>query len=695
MIFRIKPLSLVICTLLGSISLAYAKEAEIPRYSQSNFGGIGLLQTPTARMAEYGQFSINYSDVEEYRYWSTSIQLFPWLEATVRYVDIRTQLYSQSPGFSGDQTLKDKGIDVKVRLLNESYWLPEVSAGFRDFGGTGLFESEFLAASKRVGPFDFHLGVGFGYLGSAGNLTNPFCKLSDAYCDRSGGLGTTGGKVNFSGFFKGEAAVFGGIEYQTPYAPLRLKLEYEGNDYSREKAGIIEQDSRFNVGLAYRYAPFDFQLSYQRGNTVGFSINYDVNFNTLKQVKFDPPKHEVAVQGLAPDDFSRNRLRERLYTQAGFIVTRFQLEEDELIIQGQQIAFRDDAEALERVGRILANYAPYTIKQYRIVSENGGLPLLETVINAAEFRSVARYEQYDTDFTSTYVRKAPDVDNVEWLLSTAPHGFDYGVRPFWSQMFGSPETFFMYQGGVIPFASLRLNRQVALNASLKATLIENFDQFNFKVDALDTPLPRVRTFSREYATRSKITLDRLYLDGRNSLGDNNFYQVYAGYLETMFAGVGAEFLHRKIDSNIAFGLDVNYVRQRDYNSETALFDYSVLTGFATLYWQPEILPKTSIALSAGRFLAKDVGVNIDVSKRFDSGMIVGAFAAFTDASAEDYGEGSFTKGFYLTIPFDLLSFTSSKGMGSIPWIPIARDGGQMLQRPVQLIDVTTDRRFYR
>ena len=41
--------------------------------------------------------------------------------------------------------------------------------------------------------------------------------------------------------FHGPAALFGGVEYQTPWQPLRLKLEYEGNDYSQEFAGKIEQ----------------------------------------------------------------------------------------------------------------------------------------------------------------------------------------------------------------------------------------------------------------------------------------------------------------------------------------------------------------------------------------------------------------------------------------------------------------------
>ncbi|WP_251265267.1 YjbH domain-containing protein, partial [Enterobacter hormaechei] len=38
--------------------------------SQSDFGGVGLLQTPTARMAREGEISLNYRDNDQYRYYS-------------------------------------------------------------------------------------------------------------------------------------------------------------------------------------------------------------------------------------------------------------------------------------------------------------------------------------------------------------------------------------------------------------------------------------------------------------------------------------------------------------------------------------------------------------------------------------------------------------------------------------------------
>lgn len=121
-------------------------------------------------------------DDEEYRRWSMSVQAFEWLETTIRYTDVRTRLYSQDPDFSGDQSYKDKGIDLKLQLWQESYWIPQISLGVRDIAGTGLFDSEFLVASKRWGDVDFTLGMGWGSMAQSGNIQNPFCNMSDEWC---------------------------------------------------------------------------------------------------------------------------------------------------------------------------------------------------------------------------------------------------------------------------------------------------------------------------------------------------------------------------------------------------------------------------------------------------------------------------------------------------------------------------------
>lgn len=656
-------------------------------------GGTGLIQTPTSRMLAEGDLRLNYTDNDEYRFWSATLQLFPWMQTTVRYTDVRTQLYSPFPGFSGDQTLKDKGIDVKFRLLEESYYLPELSVGFRDFGGTGFFESEFIGLSKQAGNFNFHVNMGWGYLGTTGNVSNPFCEASDSYCDRPGGFTGNGGKIDYQRFFKGPASLFGGIEYQTPWEPLRLKLEYEGNNYINDRAGSLTQDSKWNFGANYSWNDFDFSLNYQRGNTIGFGVSYNFNLHTLSQIKVDKPPRPLSndKNEFGVTDINSQRLTQDLYYQAGFALSTSHIKDNEVTIFGQQTSYRYEDEATERVGRILASELPESVDTYRIVNTAGSVPMVETVVDAQEFKRQARYETLEPNLAESYKREDISQDSLDHYNPKNTSGFFTGIEAFWIQTFGNPEEFYLYQAGVMVNGGYSFDGKTSVAGTIKANLLQNFDKFNFTTDRAPSTLPRVRTNIREYVSGSDITMENLYLHWNDRIAENLYAQVYGGYLETMYGGIGGELLYRPVDSNLAFGFDINYVQQRSWDNDLDFFDYKVLTGHANVFWQPEFLPDTLLTVKVGQYLAKDKGVTIDFAKRFDSGIVVGAYAAITNVSSEEYGEGSFTKGFYLSIPFDLFSLKPAKGSGKIPWIPISRDGGQALNRPIELFGTTNER----
>lgn len=209
----------------------------------------------------------------------------PWLETTIRYTSVRDLLYSKDPSFSGDTNYTDKGIDFKIRLLKESQYIPELSVGVRDFAGTGLFDGEYIAATKRysnseLGTFDFTFGIGWGSLGTRDNISNPTCKLSDRFCERPSDYLDTGGTTNFDRAFKGPTALFGGVEYQTLHAPLRFKLEYDSNNYS-EDFPVVRGDvdmtphTPWNFGVLYRLGHMaDLRLSYERGDTLVAGVSF-------------------------------------------------------------------------------------------------------------------------------------------------------------------------------------------------------------------------------------------------------------------------------------------------------------------------------------------------------------------------------------------------------------------------------------
>ncbi|MNV46693.1 hypothetical protein D3C71_1385340 [compost metagenome] len=174
------------------------------------------------------------------------------------------------------------------------------------------------------------------------------------------------------------------------------------------------------------------------------------------------------------------------------------------------------------------------------------------------------------------------------------------------------------------------------------------------------------------------------------LNEDQYYSVYGGALESMFAGVGAEWLYRPWRSKFAFGIDVNHVRQRDFAQDLGLRDYKVNTGHATLYWDTG-WNGVQARISAGQYLAGDRGVTLDISRRFDNGVTIGAWATKTNVSAAQFGEGSFDKGIYVSIPFDALLPRSSKFTANFAWAPLIRDGGAKLGRINPLFEMTSIR----
>lgn len=662
-------------------------------YSQLTQGGIGLLQTPTARFANDGDFAISYHDNQEYRFWALSLQLFPWLETSVRYTDVRTRLYSSDPGFSGNQTYKDKGIDAKFLLWRESRSLPNIALSLRDFGGTGLLESESLLFSKRWHDIDLHVGMGWGYLGRADTIQNPFCRVRDSFCQRPGGFSGSGGKIDYQRFFKGSASLIGGIEYHTPWQPLSIKLEYDGNNYQNDSAGVLPQDSRINLGALYRVNPdFTVGLHYLRGNTLGFGASYRMNFHRASQVKIAPLPRTVPQTLPSPNKVvDRIDIAEKLVNEVGFSVEKYQLLDNEVIIEGYSIAYWRDAEFYERIGRLLAAELPERIKRYRIRTLSSGMPMVETQLDAEKFIAYARGDRLSATLSDSISRVEPAPVNTPWQLVTEDPGLYYSADGYLIQTFGSPETFYMYQAGASLGSGYVFNPHWSIDSALRVTLLTNFDDFKFKVDAMDTGVPRVRTYIREYVSGNDVALENLYVKWKSPLANAWFGQVYGGVLETMFSGVGGEVLFRPIDRGLALGLDINYVQQRDFDDVLALRDYKVVTGHLTAYYQPIWADDVLIKLSVGRYLAKDKGATLDFAKRFDSGIVVGAYASKTNLSAAQYGEGSFTKGFYINIPFDLFTLKPSTGMGTVPWVPISRDGGQPLRRPTRLYDMTESR----
>ncbi|MCR9672190.1 YjbH domain-containing protein [Vibrio alginolyticus] len=687
--------------------------------SQMDFGGVGLMQMPTGRMAPEGEFNFAVTGSDEYLFYNVTLQVMPWLETTIRYTMVNDLFYSNDPSFSGDTKYTDKGIDFKVRLLEESEYLPELSVGVRDFAGTGLFDGEFVAATKRysnpnLGTFDFTLGMGWGYLGTRDNISNPACKLSESFCQRPSDSVSTGGTTNADRFFKGTAALFGGVEYQTLHAPLRFKLEYDSNDYSEDfpvvRGGVdMTPHTPWNFGVLYRLGHMaDLRLSYERGDTLVAGVSLYTNFNDMPSFWRDTPTPEVEdKQPEQLSDVDWERVTEELDKIAGYQNTQLYVEDNTVSVVGEQKKYRDRNEAHEKAAAVLYNKMPSSIDTYTINERSGGLIGDQTAISKDKYRGFA-----EVNYINPSIEDATSKENGKPQGNPIYDGFerfDYGFSPQLVQTLGAAETFYFFSIGLKGEASYWLTEHLEVGGALYWDWYNNYDKFNYVTPPDGTTIPRVRTMFRAYRDEYPVTMQNLQLTWFQEYSDSMDQQFYAGYLESMFAGVGTEFLYRPKDANWAIGADVNLVSQRDPQSHFGVYDekwqyvpeygdpFQVIdkgfTGFVSAYYYPQwdFLSNLMIQVDVGQFLGGDVGTQINVAKQFDSGVIAGAYASFTNLTAEEFGEGSFTKGLYISIPYDIMTVKPSNNRANFSWQPITRDGGQKLNRKYELIQLTDER----
>ena len=95
-------------------------------------------------------------------------------------------------------------------------------------------------------------------------------------------------------------------------------------------------------------------------------------------------------------------------------------------------------------------------------------------------------------------------------------------------------------------------------------------------------------------------------------------------------------------------------------------------------------------LLIGKYWAGDKGATLAVSKRFKSGFTLGVIATKTNLSAEEFGEGSFDKGFYISVPTQLFYSDYRSGNISFGLHPLTKDGGALLNKHNSLISILGD-----
>lgn len=653
----------------------------------SNWGNIGLLQTPTARMREAGHFALGFHHAWPYSQAHIFLQPLNRVEFGFRYVDFANRMYGPQY-YSGDQTYKDKSIDLKLRAWQESDYMPEISVGWRDMGGTGLFSSEYVVASKRTGRLDWSGGFAWGYMGGRASMSNPLSHAFGARFDVRQFDEGHGGKFASTGWFHGRTSPFLGVSYESPWH-IVLKAEYESNNYQHEpKGNVLKVKSPLNWGLVYRpWRGVDVSAGWERGDTLAIGVTFYTDLSGLSMPKLtDPAIPAVSMsRPQAEPDWSQTAREIEALTQ--WQVQHIYRADDALVVEANRTQNPYPQLRLDKAMAVIHRDAPEDVNRIEVHHANlGSVLAVEEVNRQAWVKSQTeptRTQERSTPVPPTYT--LVPVSGATTVLSKRDEAMGY-IDPGldFIQTLGGPDGFVMYQFSAIARMGLKLPADVQLKGEVRGRLLNNYDRFK---NTGSSSLPRVRTYMREYFVTSPVTMTNLSVSKSGRASQSLYWAAYGGYFEEMFAGVGGEVLYRQPASRWAVGVDANQVRQRAFEQNFDFRDYKVNTGHVTTYWATP-LEGVHASLAVGQYLAGDRGATLSVSKVFANGAVMGAYATKTNVPAAVFGEGSFDKGIYWGIPFDAFLTSSSRSFAKFGWSPLTRDGGARVGRPVNLYGET-------
>lgn len=673
--------------LLSLLLPATAMAQEVPG-TGSSYGGAGLIEMRNARFRPDGMVEAGSSLRHQRRFHFLNWQALPWLETTFR-------LAERLDGTTGAGMTTDRAFDLKLRLVEESDWLPALAVGLQDFIGTGLYSGEYVVASKRFGRWDATLGLGWGRLGTGDDLGNPLTAVSSRFERRPREVGQ-GGSINTFPFFRGEqAALFGGLEYSLPplWTPLgsldglRAKLEYSADALRDERGGWParttglrgEARSRLNYGLHWSNGWLDAGLDWVHGTDLLFRLSARLDPDWVPAREALPAMGARPLEQPDPEAAMRQALR-----QAGFrpVAVEIQGVEARIAVAGGRQ--RRLAGAAGRVLRAVQPHLPPQVERLRLSWRQAGVEVARLTLprRAMEAASRGHGSAEELFYASTLDPAGAD----QFGLMGGGSGFTWGVEPRLSVLLGDPSRTLRWQAAAVVGGRWELGQGFAVAGSVSRAVAGNLAG----APASDSVLARVRSDAARYAREGETAIPALYAERIWGLGPDLFGRVTAGYLEPMFAGVSAEILWRPQDRPWALGLDVAHVAQRDYDQRLGVLGYQVTTGHVSAYADLPWFNLYGVA-RAGRYLAGDWGGTVEIGRRFASGIEIGGFATLTDVPFSRFGEGSFDRGIFIRIPLDLFGI-ETRAVTPVVVRGVTRDGGARLAVDNPLWEVTREGR---
>ena len=612
--------------------------------SYNNHGVVGLINMPTARVYDEGVFGVTIYDGTPDQKITITASPYNWLEASFFYTNVQNKTYCPDLDILiCRQDYKDKGFNVKVRLKEEGIF-PAIAVGVNDLAGTGLYSAEYIVGSYGINNLDIHFGLGWGALdGSSKAFKNPLSYFHDSFNTRpydNKNFKGQGGQFQPQQYFSGEtSSPFFGASYAINKNTL-IKLEYD----TTKTDGIIQFESpstRASIGLDYNINNnFTVGLSLERNNYFSLRFIYKKNTSlSANEFKYEsaPEDENLNKYGRLISNLNQNGIGvNKIYEGAasiGLEITQFKHTNLDLIEEIVYLAKQDSGIIKE-------------IKKQYIVAD----------LDASS--------EYDDD----YIRNSKLIYEREtqrnFVTSTK-----FNIRPF----LAAREGFFKVAALVENNSEYIIKDNFFFSSNLKYSIKDNFE--DLYLPPVDTFPAQVRSDIKQYLRNleGRVIIGRAQFDYHINPTKNNHIMFTAGILEEMFNGYGFEYLHFDSKKNYAVGFELFDVKKRDYDLRFGTLDYKTTTGHLNFYYRNYGIIPFDAKISYGKYLAGDIGSTFELSRSYRNGAKFGVFASFTDVTTEQFGEGSFDKGLFFSIPLykNFLDYT---------WRPLTKDPGAKLLR---------------
>ena len=612
--------------------------------SYNNHGTVGVINMPSARFFDEEVHGITVYDGTPDQKLTLTASPYNWLEASFFYTRIQDKPYCELDYEFCEQSAKDKGFNIKLRLKKQGI-LPAIAIGIQDIAGTGYYSSEYVVGSYGINKTDLHFGLGWGLLnGSDNNFRNPLGYLNDTFNSRPSGGSGYGGQFQPERYFSGNSASpFFGISHSLG-SKLFLKLEYD-TTVAPGNIGYEAPKEDFSFGIDYKINNnFTIGLASERGNYTSLRFVYkndprrSLKKYEYKEAEANPEdnKYVKLIKNLEENNIGVNKITETSKS-LGLELTQFFHSDIRLIEQIIKESSRD------------AGIQKEIKKDIKIADLSG----VNEIDDAFKINAKTIYERDRTGSINTFTRAT--------------------FRPF----VASREEFFKGAFVLENDTEFVIRDNLFFNTNLKYSIADNFDDLRYP--PVNTYPAQVRSDIKKYLNNFDrgILIGRAQLDYHISPKDNHHIMVTGGILEDMFSGVGLEYLYHKPNTNYSIGLEVFDVYKRDYDWGFGLLDYKNTMATATYYYRNYGTIPFDMRLTAGEYLAGDVGSTVEFSRSYTNGVRFGVFATFTDVTREQFGEGSFDKGIFFNIPIygNFINYT---------WKPLTKDPGATLSRRTTL-----------